>query len=124
MFVISLGFYITPAALGSLKDTMLSNLTASLINGTLDFNFAAAILVVMLIVTLLFYFLVGGGLGSLRQERGDWHRHHSRSGQRRWVVGRIENSGLAAGLSREWWSRRVGRPRALPRLGRVGPRSV
>ena len=120
VFAISLGFYITPAALGSLKDTMLSNLIASLISGALDFNFAAATSVVMLIATLVFYFLVGGGLGSLRQESGDGHRHRSRAGPRRWAVGRIENSGLAAGLGRGWWSRRVGRPRALPRLGRWG----
>ena len=70
VFAISLGFYITPAALGSLKDTMLSNLIASLISGALDFKFAAAISVVMLAVTLACYFLVGGGLGSLRQDFG------------------------------------------------------
>src|SRR5579884_1373687 len=62
VFAISLGFYITPQALGSLHDTMLSNLIASLISGALDFKFAAAISIVLLAVTLAFYFLFGGGL--------------------------------------------------------------
>jgi putative spermidine/putrescine transport system permease protein len=118
VFAISLGFYITPAALGSLKDTMLSNLIASLISGALDFDFAAAISIIMLIVTLLFYFMVGGGLGSLRQERADGGRRRSRWRIWQRAIARIENSRLAARLGRKWWSRRIGRPRALPGLGR------
>jgi putative spermidine/putrescine transport system permease protein len=120
VFAISLGFYITPAALGSPRDTMLSNLIASLISGALDFNFAAAIAVVMLIVTLLFYFIVGGGLGALRQEGADGCQRRSRRRIWRLFVARIENSRLVARLEREWWSRRIGRPRALPRLGAWG----
>jgi putative spermidine/putrescine transport system permease protein len=118
VFAISLGFYITPAALGSPRDTMLSNLIASLISGALDFNFAAAIAVVMLIVTLLFYFLVGGGLGALRQEGAGAGPHRLRRGIWQGIVARIENSRLVTQLGRKWWSRRIGRPRALPRLGR------
>ena len=120
VFAISLGFYITPAALGSPRDTMLSNLIASLVSGALDFNFAAAISVVMLAVTLLFYFMVGGGFGSLRQERADGDPHRSRWRIWQRVVGRIENSRLVAVLGRKWWARRIGRPRALPRLGQWG----
>jgi putative spermidine/putrescine transport system permease protein len=117
VFAISLGFYITPAALGSPRDTMLSNLIASLISGALDFNFAAAIAIVMLIATLLFYVIVGGGLGALRQEGADGSRRRSRWGIWRRVVARIENSRLIARLERQFWSRRIGRPRTLPHLG-------
>ena len=117
VFAISLGFYITPAALGSLKDTMLSNLIASLISGALDFKFAAAISVVMLAVTLACYFLVGGGLGSLRQDLGPRDRRRSRRWLWEGAVAAFENSAPAARLARLLWSRRVGRPRRLPALG-------
>jgi putative spermidine/putrescine transport system permease protein len=116
VFAISLGFYITPAALGSPRDTMLSNLIASLIGGALDFKFAAAISVLMLAATLAFYFLVGGGLGSLRQDSGGAAARRSQ----RWSCfgsGVVANSALAARLGRALWSGRVGRPRALPYFG-------
>jgi putative spermidine/putrescine transport system permease protein len=117
VFAISLGFYITPAALGSPRDAMLSNLIASLIGGALDFKFAAAISVVMLAVTLLFYLLAGGGLGSLRQDRGDAPARRSR--RRLWgsAAAATENSVSAAWLARALWSSRIGRPRRLPKLG-------
>jgi putative spermidine/putrescine transport system permease protein len=117
VFAISLGFYITPAALGSPRDTMLSNLVASLIGGALDFKFAAAISVAMLAVTLLFYFLAGGGLGSLRQDRGD--APGGRSRRRLWgsVAAAVGDSAVAARLGRALWSGRIARPRPLPKFG-------
>ena len=117
VFAISLGFYITPAALGSSRDTMLSNLIASLIGGALDFKFASAVSVTMLAMTLLFYFLAGGGLRGLRQDRVDVRA--GRSGRLMWrsVAVVVENSAIAARLGRALWSGRVGRPRKLPNLG-------
>jgi putative spermidine/putrescine transport system permease protein len=96
---------------------MLSNLIASLIGGALDFKFAAAISVVMLAVTLLFCFLAGGGLGSLRQDRGDAPVRRSR--RRLWTstAAAVENSAVAARLGRALWSGRIGRPRRLPKFG-------
>lgn len=120
VFAISLGLYVTPAALGSLKDTMLSNLIASLIDGALDFKFAAAISVVMLAVTLLFYLVVGGGLGPLRQERGGAGERGFRRRLLESAVAAVENSPLATRLCKALWSVRVGRPRLLPGLGRWG----
>jgi putative spermidine/putrescine transport system permease protein len=115
VFAVSLGFYITPAALGSLKDTMLSNLIASLVSGALDFEFAAAISVVVLAVVLIFYFLVGGGLGALHQD------HAVTSKRRRWrpaasVIARLEDSGPGERLARLSWRARAGRPRRLPAI--------
>jgi putative spermidine/putrescine transport system permease protein len=116
VFAISLGFYITPAALGSPGDTMLSNLIASLIGGALDFKFAAAISVFMLAVTLLLYFLAGGGLRPLRQDSGN---PPGRLGGRllRSTVAAMENSAVAARLGSALWSGRVARPRRFPKFG-------
>jgi putative spermidine/putrescine transport system permease protein len=116
VFAISLGFYITPAALGSPGDTMLSNLIASLIGGALDFKFAAAISVFMLAVTLLLYFLAGGGLRPLRQDSGN---PPGLLGGRllRSAVAAMENTAVAARLGRALWSGRVARPRRFPKFG-------
>jgi len=114
VFAISLGFYITPAALGSPRDTMLSNLIASLIGGALDFKFAAAISVLMLATTLLFYFVVGGGLGPLRQESVAAGR---RSPLWRSAAAAVENSTVAARLGRALWAARIGQPKLLPDFG-------
>jgi putative spermidine/putrescine transport system permease protein len=116
VFAISLGFYITPAALGSPGDTMLSNLIASLIGGALEFKFAAAISVFMLAVTLLLYFLAGGGLGSLRQDPSN---APGRLRRRLWrsATATMENSAVVARVGRALWSGRVARPRRLPNFG-------
>jgi putative spermidine/putrescine transport system permease protein len=117
VFAVSLGFYITPAALGSLKDTMLSNLVASLVNGALDFKFAAAISVLVLVVMLTFYFLVGGGLSALHQDRAVMPN------RRRWrpaalVIAGVENCRLVEDLIRRSWLAHAGRSTRLPAIGR------
>lgn len=58
VFALSLGFYITPAALGSPSDVMLSNLITTVINSALDFRFASAIALILLLCTLAVYMFV------------------------------------------------------------------
>ncbi|MFT4013832.1 MAG: ABC transporter permease [Paracoccus sp. (in: a-proteobacteria)] len=55
VFALSLGFYITPQALGSPSDLMLSNLITSVLNSSLDFRFASAIALILLACTGLVY---------------------------------------------------------------------
>lgn len=59
VFALSLGFYITPAALGSPSDLMLSNLITAVLNSALDFRFASAIAIILLACTLAAYCVVG-----------------------------------------------------------------
>ena len=59
VFALSLGFYITPAALGSPSDLMLSNLITAVLNSALDFRFASAIAIILLACTLSAYGVVG-----------------------------------------------------------------
>lgn len=64
VFVLSLGFYITPAMLGASRDVMLGNLIATNVETTLNFGFAAALALVLLGATLVIYAflrLVGAG---------------------------------------------------------------
>jgi ABC-type spermidine/putrescine transport system permease subunit I len=57
VFIIGLGFYITPALLGGISDVMISMLIESQVNSLLNWGFASALAVVLLVVTLiLFYF--------------------------------------------------------------------
>lgn len=65
VFAVSLGFYITPAALGGPQDLMLSNIIADLVESLLDFGYASAISIVLLAATLAVYLLAGGGLGGV-----------------------------------------------------------
>lgn len=65
VFAISLGFYITPAALGGPSDMLLSNVIAKLIDTLLDFGYASAIAMILLVFTVAVYMLSGGGLGSV-----------------------------------------------------------
>lgn len=68
VFALSLGFYITPAALGSPSDLMLSNLITAVLNSALDFRFASAIAIILLACTLAAYAVVG--LLASRSARG------------------------------------------------------
>ena len=57
VFIISLGFYITPALLGGVSDVMISTFIAAQVNTLLNWGFASAISVILLAITLtLFYF--------------------------------------------------------------------
>lgn len=57
VFVLALGFYITPALLGSPKDTMLSAFIATRVQQQLDWGLASAMALVLIVVTLIVLFL-------------------------------------------------------------------
>jgi putative spermidine/putrescine transport system permease protein len=53
VFIYALGFYITPALLGSPKDALLSQIIVTQVSQLLDFGFGSAMAGVLLIVTLV-----------------------------------------------------------------------
>jgi putative spermidine/putrescine transport system permease protein len=53
VFILSIGFYITPALLGSPSNTMYSVLVADMVNRQLRFGVGSAMGVVLLVVTLV-----------------------------------------------------------------------
>jgi putative spermidine/putrescine transport system permease protein len=57
VFVLALGFYITPALLGSPKNTMLSAFIATRVQQQLDWGLASAMAMVLIAVTLIVLFL-------------------------------------------------------------------
>jgi putative spermidine/putrescine transport system permease protein len=59
VFIVSLGFYITPALLGGPGDTMISQLIVTQVSGLLNLEFGAAISVVLLLAVLLTLGLAG-----------------------------------------------------------------
>lgn len=61
VFILTLGFYVTPAILGGGKVQMTATLLDFLINHYPDWEVAAGISTILLIVTLLFYFLFQRG---------------------------------------------------------------
>ncbi|WP_144186183.1 ABC transporter permease [Elioraea rosea] len=66
VFVITLGFFITPALLGGGRVVMIATLIEQQVREFLDWNFAAALATVLLVVTLAIYALLGrltGGQG-------------------------------------------------------------
>ncbi len=63
VFVITLGFFITPALLGGGRVMMISMLIEQQVREFLDWNFAAALASVLLVVTLGVYALRGGLTG-------------------------------------------------------------
>ena len=56
VFVLALGFYITPALLGSPKDTMLSAFIATRVQQQLDWGLASAMAMVLIAITLVVLF--------------------------------------------------------------------
>ncbi|MCF6093677.1 ABC transporter permease [Microaerobacter geothermalis] len=52
VFIISIGYYVTPALLGGRKDTMISQLIAQQIGEQLNWGFGSAIALVLLVVVL------------------------------------------------------------------------
>lgn len=56
-FILSLGFFITPALLGGPKDRMVSNMIEEQINRAQNWEFAAALAFMLLFVTIIFYFI-------------------------------------------------------------------
>lgn len=57
VFIISLGFYVTPALLGGPKDVLLAQVIEFQISGTLNWGFAAALSLILLVTTLILYAL-------------------------------------------------------------------
>ncbi|WP_416377510.1 hypothetical protein [Arthrobacter sp. JZ12] len=53
VFIMSLGFYITPAILGSPQQSLISQLIATRVTDLLDFGSASALGVVLLVLALL-----------------------------------------------------------------------
>jgi ABC-type spermidine/putrescine transport system permease subunit I len=58
VFVLSLGFFITPALLGGGRVVMIAVLIQQQVGELLDWNFAAALSGLLLVVTVLIYALV------------------------------------------------------------------
>jgi putative spermidine/putrescine transport system permease protein len=57
VFVLALGFYITPALLGGLKDQMISQVIVQQIEQRLDWGFGTAMSVLLIGITLVFLFV-------------------------------------------------------------------
>lgn len=57
VFVMSLGYYVTPALLGSPDNSMLSELIVNQVQEQVEFGVGAAIGIVLLVLTLVFLFL-------------------------------------------------------------------
>lgn len=63
VFVVSLGFYVTPALLGGGKVTMFAMIIEQQVREFLAWNFAGALSMVLLVVTLATFWLLDRGLG-------------------------------------------------------------
>lgn len=109
VFVLSLGFYITPAMLGASRDLMLGNLIATNVETTLNFGFAAALALVLLAATLLVYasirFVTAGAPCT---NRAGWSsRWLDRAGKV--VIGHLGGRTPAVALSGAGWRANAGR---------------
>jgi putative spermidine/putrescine transport system permease protein len=69
-FILSLGYYITPALVGGPRDQMLSNFIATYINRDLNWGMAAALAVVLLVMTLSIYLVFLRLVGAERIKLG------------------------------------------------------
>jgi putative spermidine/putrescine transport system permease protein len=57
VFVLALGFYITPALLGGLRDQMISQVIVQQVQQRLDWGFGTAMSVLLMVVTLVILFI-------------------------------------------------------------------
>ncbi len=71
VFILSLGFYITPALMGGPQDTMFAQLIEMQINQTLDWGFAAALSTILVVITLVIYLVYNWLLNIDRIYRGE-----------------------------------------------------
>ena len=55
VFIMSLGYFITPALLGGAKEMMISNMIAFQVQTVLNWHFAASLSMILLVATLVFY---------------------------------------------------------------------
>ncbi|WP_334174238.1 ABC transporter permease [Pseudoxanthobacter sp.] len=58
-FTLALGFYITPALLGSPRDTMIAQLVAAQVTELLNLSFGSALAAILLVITALIFALAG-----------------------------------------------------------------
>lgn len=58
VFVMSLGYYVTPAILGSPQNMMLAQLIAQKVQDQLDWQYATAAAVILLVMTLILYWSI------------------------------------------------------------------
>lgn len=72
-FTLSLGFYITPALLGSPRDMMIAQMIAGQFNEQLNFGLGAALAVVLMVLTAVAFGLFGAARATL-QMRGQFGR--------------------------------------------------
>jgi putative spermidine/putrescine transport system permease protein len=63
VFIVSLGFFVTPAILGGNKEMMMAMLIETAVNVRPDWGVASSIAVVLLVVTLSLYFLIQRTMG-------------------------------------------------------------
>lgn len=63
VFIMSLGFYITPALLGGSTEIMVSNLIDQQITKFLEWGFGSAISAILLVVTLIIFYIYNKYLG-------------------------------------------------------------
>jgi ABC-type spermidine/putrescine transport system permease subunit I len=63
VFMLAIGFFITPALLGGRKDLVISVLIENQINYTLNWSFAAAIAFTLLVFTLMIFYILNRFLG-------------------------------------------------------------
>ncbi len=66
VFIMALGFFITPALLGGRKEQMLSNLIQIQVVDLLNWPFASAMSAILLVVTLIIFFIYNRFLGAER----------------------------------------------------------
>ncbi len=66
VFIMALGFFITPALLGGRKELMISNLIEIQVVDLLNWPFASAMSIVLLIVTLAIFYIYNRYLGAER----------------------------------------------------------
>jgi ABC-type spermidine/putrescine transport system permease subunit I len=57
VFILALAFFITPALMGGLKDTMIAQIIEQQIRETFDWPFAAALSTILIIVTITLYII-------------------------------------------------------------------
>ncbi len=88
VFIFSVGFYITPALLGGLRDTMLAMLIATQIQELLKWGFAGALSLILLVVTLVLFLAFNRVMGLDRIWGGDKVRdpRPSTARSRRWAT--------------------------------------
>jgi len=68
-FTLALGFYITPALLGSPRDMMIAQMIAGQFNEQLNFGLGAALAVVLMVLTALAFGLFGAARSALGMRR-------------------------------------------------------